>query len=193
MILSRFYKFVLNIALFALGASYLSAEEAGMPQFNAESFFSQLFWLTITFMLLYVTVSYILLPRIRENIRLRKNKIANDLERSESIKTDIEKMVLQSNHKIDEARNQVKQMMKKSIIRSTSEYNNQIDSLKKQILNKQIETEKNLELYKQKIEKDINESALSISAIILSRLKYRNLSTDSIEKALKEYNVGKNA
>ena len=150
MILSRFYKFVLNIALFALGASYLSAEEAGMPQFDAESFFSQLFWLTITFMLLYVTVSYILLPRIRENIRLRKNKIANDLERSESIKTDIEKMVLQSNHKIDEARNQVKQMMKKSIIRSTSEYNNQIDSLKKQILNKQIETEKNLELYKQK-------------------------------------------
>ena len=102
-------------------------------------------------------------------------------------------MVLQSNHKIDEARNQVKLMMKKSITSSMSEYNNQLDTVKKQILNKQIETEKNLEIYKQKIEKDIDESALSISAIILSKLKYKNLSTDSIKKALIEYNVGKNA
>ena len=193
MILSRFYKLVLNISLFTAGANNLSAEEAGMPQFNAQSFYSQLFWLTITFVLLYVTVSYILLPRIRENIRLRKNKVANDLERAENIKADIEKMVLQSNHKIDEARNQVKLMMKKSITRSMSEYNNQLDTVKKQILNKQIETEKNLEIYKQKIEKDIDESALSISAIILSKLKYKNLSTDSIKKALIEYNVGKNA
>ena len=64
----------------------------GMPQFNAKSFNSQLFWMIITFTALYFIISYFILPRIRENIRLRKNKIANDLERAENIKAEVEKI-----------------------------------------------------------------------------------------------------
>ena len=52
-----------------------------MPQFNAETFPSQLFWLVITFVILYVCMSFIILPRIRDNIRLRKNKISNDISK----------------------------------------------------------------------------------------------------------------
>ena len=55
-------------------SSYSVAAE-GMPQFNAKSFNSQLFWLAVTFGLLYILVTYLILPRIRDNIRLRKNKI----------------------------------------------------------------------------------------------------------------------
>ena len=62
-----------------------------MPQFNAKSFPSQLFWLTITFVLLYIMYEYFILPRIRDNIRLRKNKISNDLERAELLKEQINK------------------------------------------------------------------------------------------------------
>ena len=74
-----------------LSSNCLAAE--GMPQFNAKSFNSQLFWLIITFTALYITITYFILPRIRENIRLRKNKIANDLERAEKIKAEIEDMI----------------------------------------------------------------------------------------------------
>ena len=64
-----------------------------MPQFNAETFPSQLFWLVITFVLLYICMSFLILPRIRDNIRLRKNKISNDIERAELLKEQIEKTV----------------------------------------------------------------------------------------------------
>ena len=64
-----------------------------MPQFNAASFPSQLFWLVVTFVLLYVCITFLILPRIRDNIRLRKNKIANDIERTELLKEQIEKTV----------------------------------------------------------------------------------------------------
>ena len=47
----------------------------------------------ISFATLYIITTYIILPRIRENIRLRKNKIANDLERADAIKVEIEKMI----------------------------------------------------------------------------------------------------
>ena len=56
--------------------SLLSAE--GMPQFNAATFPSQLFWLVVTFVLLYVCIAFLILPRIRNNIRFyphRKKKV----------------------------------------------------------------------------------------------------------------------
>ena len=64
-----------------------------MPQFNAASFPSQLFWLVVTFVLLYIFIAFLILPRIRDNIRLRKNKITNDIERAELLKVQIEKTV----------------------------------------------------------------------------------------------------
>ena len=67
---------LLYFCLFLLSSNCLAAE--GMPQFNAKSFNSQLFWLIITFTALYITITYFILPRIRENIRLRKNKIATN-------------------------------------------------------------------------------------------------------------------
>ena len=41
---------------------------------------------------MYVCI-LIILPRIRDNIRLRKNKISNDIERAELLKEQIEKTV----------------------------------------------------------------------------------------------------
>ena len=86
---------LLYLMFFILSSNCLAAE--GMPQFNAKSFNSQLFWLIITFTTLYLAITYFILPRIRENIRLRKNKIANDLERAEKIKAEIENMISESN------------------------------------------------------------------------------------------------
>ncbi len=126
---------LLYFFLFILSSNCLAAE--GMPQFNAKSFNSQLFWLVITFSTLYLIITYFILPRIRENIRLRKNKIANDLERAENIKIEIENMISKSNIKLEEAKNLAQKMIKESTIRSNKEYNNQIDSIKKQIANMQ--------------------------------------------------------
>ena len=134
---------LLYFCLFLLSSNCLAAE--GMPQFNAKSFNSQLFWLIITFTTLYLIITYFILPRIRENIRLRKNKIANDLERAENIKAEIENMISQSNIKLEEAKNQAQKMIKESLLRSNKEYDNQIDTIKKQIANMQIETERKLQ------------------------------------------------
>ena len=104
---------LLYLILFLLSSNCLSAE--GMPQFNANSFNSQLFWLILTFAVLYLIIAYIILPRIRENIRLRKNKIANDLERAENIKKEIDDMVSQSNIKFEEAKAQVQKIIKDTL------------------------------------------------------------------------------
>ncbi len=184
-------KLIFYISILMLFTGILTAAE-GMPQFNAKSFYSQLFWLILTFTCLYLIVTYILLPRIRENIRLRKNKIANDLERSENIRDEIEQMISQSNSKIEEAKNQVKKMINKSIVKANNDYSSQIETIKKQLNNKQLENEKKLMIYKKSIEKDISKSTISLCAIILNRLKYKNLKKEELEELLKTSKVGEN-
>ena len=179
------------IIVFFIGNNCVAAE--GMPQFNAKSFSSQLFWLVISFTALYTFTTYIILPRIRENIRLRKNKIANDLERAETIKAEIEKMINQSNSKIEEAKSHVQKVIKETSFKSEKEYNNQIETIKKQIAKKQLEAEKKIADYKKNIERDLSKSAISLSAVILSKLKYKSSSIKEIEEILLKFNTSKNA
>ena len=181
---------LLYFCLFLLSSNCLTAE--GMPQFNAKSFNSQLFWLIITFTALYITITYFILPRIRENIRLRKNKIANDLERAENIKEEIENMISQSNIKLEEAKNQAQTMIKESLLRSNKEYDNQIDNIKKQIANMHIKAEKNITEYKKSLEKDIEKSTISLCAVILSKLDYKNSSAEKIQEKLSKFSMSNN-
>ena len=181
---------LLYFCLFLLSSNCLAAE--GMPQFNAKSFSSQLFWLIITFTALYITITYFILPRIRENIRLRKNKIAHDLEKAENIKAEIENMISQSNIKLEEARNQAQKMIKESTLRSNKEYDNQIDTIKKQIVNMQIKAEKNITEYKKSLEKDIEKSTISLCAVILSKLNYKNSTAEKIQEKLSKFSMSDN-
>ena len=181
---------LLYFCLFLLSSNCLAAE--GMPQFNAKSFNSQLFWLIITFTALYLIITYFILPRIRENIRLRKNKIANDLERAENIKAEVEKMISQSNIKLEKAKNQAQKMIKESISKSNKDYDKQIDNMKKQIANMQIKAEKNIAEYKIKLEKDIENSAISICTVILSKLNFKNSTTEQIKEKLLKFSMSNN-
>ena len=181
---------LLYFILFVFSGNCLAAE--GMPQFNAKSFNSQLFWLTITFTILYIIITYFILPRIRENIRLRKNKIANDLERAEIIKVEIENMISQSNIKFEEAKNQAQRIIKDSLLRSNKEYENQIDAIKKQIANKQIETERKIAEYKKNLETDIHKSAISLCTVILSKINYKGSTAEQIQEKLSKLNMSNN-
>ena len=181
---------LLYFFLFLLSSNCLAAE--GMPQFNAKSFNSQLFWMIITFTALYITITYFILPRIGENIRLRKNKIANDLERAESIKAEIDNMISQSNIKLVEAKNQAHKIINESILKSNKEYAKQIDTIKKQIANMQIKAESNITEYKKSLEKDLEKSAISICAAILNKLSYKNSTTQQIQEKLSKFSMNKN-
>lgn len=53
--------------------------QPGMPQLDPTSFPSQLFWLTVTFVTLYVLMARFLLPRIERVIGKRESTLAGDL------------------------------------------------------------------------------------------------------------------
>lgn len=64
----------------ALAILPAAAHAAGMPQFDVSTFPSQIFWLVVSFALLYVLMSWLVLPRIGRTIEAREAKIQSDLD-----------------------------------------------------------------------------------------------------------------
>lgn len=61
-------------------ANGAEAASGGLPQFDFSTWSSQIFWLVITFGLLYLVLTYIILPRIGSGISERGDRIADDLD-----------------------------------------------------------------------------------------------------------------
>ena len=75
-----------------------------MPQFEPYWFASQLFWLGIIFVFLYLVMSRLVLPRIGEVLEERSERIADDLEKAETLKKDAEKVIAAYEAALQEAR-----------------------------------------------------------------------------------------
>jgi F-type H+-transporting ATPase subunit b len=63
-------------------------EHAGLPQMDPTTFPSQLFWLVVTFGLLFLVLWRVTLPRIAGVIGDRRNRIEGDLETAEKMRND---------------------------------------------------------------------------------------------------------
>jgi len=75
-----------------------------MPQFDPYWFASQLVWLGIIFVFLYLVMSRLVLPRIGEVLEERSERIADDLEKAEALKKDAEKVIAAYEAALQEAR-----------------------------------------------------------------------------------------
>ncbi len=73
--------FLISSAMAAEGHD-VTHEGAAFPPFDASTFASQLFWLAVTFGLLYWLMSRVALPRMAGILGTRASKIANDLDQA---------------------------------------------------------------------------------------------------------------
>ncbi len=64
-----------------------------MPQFDPQYFASQLFWLAVIFVFLYLVMARLVLPRIAEVLEERSERIADDLDKAESLKKEAESVI----------------------------------------------------------------------------------------------------
>jgi F-type H+-transporting ATPase subunit b len=75
----------LTLALVS-GASRAEEQKGGMPQLDPHSYASQLFWLAIFFVLVFLFLNFIGLPRITAIIDERAKKIGGDIASAELLR-----------------------------------------------------------------------------------------------------------
>lgn len=83
-----------------------SEHKEGMPQLNARTYPSQIFWLVIGFATLYYLMRRKALPRVTEILEARQERIAGDLDRAARLRDEAEtaqrrheEVVAQAQHK----------------------------------------------------------------------------------------------
>ena len=85
--------FILFFFKYILFTSANSAETGGMPQLNPEFWISQIFWLVLTFGTLYLILSKLILPKISNNLEIRKSQILENIEIAGKQKEESEKKI----------------------------------------------------------------------------------------------------
>ena len=150
--------FLLIAGIFITSNIDLVAAEAGMPQLDPTYWASQAFWLILIFTTLYLALSNLFIPKIKDSIDNRENKIKDDLDEAQKLKNLAEQRLKEYELSIESAKKEVQ----KIIFESKKKLSSQIQSKKKKI-EKEIELE--IKRAEQEIESLKKESLIDISAI----------------------------
>ena len=173
--------FTLN---FVLVTSAQSGESGGMPQLNPEFWVSQIVWLVLTFGILYIVLSKLILPKISDNLESRKSQILENIETTETQREESEKKLkefekiileskLEAKNYFNEARQKILEDINNKRIALEKDIDDEISAVEQEVNNlkitssekiKKIAIETSSELIKQLIGEEANNS--SISAIV---------------------------
>ena len=144
--MKRYLVFI--IAIFVI-QNNLYAAEAGMPQLDPKYWASQTFWLILVFTILYFSISKFYLPKIKNNLEDRENKIRNDIEDAnkykelselklkeyedilENAKKDVIKIQLEAKTLLEKDNQTKKVAIEKEIEKEASKAQKEINELKK--------------------------------------------------------------
>jgi len=92
-----------------------------MPQLDVATFPSQLFWLAVTFIILYILMSRVGLPRLTAAIDARRQRREDDLARAARLKTEAEAANAAFQRTMAEARAQAQAAIKETTDRLAAE------------------------------------------------------------------------
>lgn len=85
-----------------------------MPQFDFAIFPSQVFWLVVTFGVLYLLLARLALPKIADALETRQRKIDDDLERATEIEQQAKEVMAAYEAALDKARDEALSVVRKS-------------------------------------------------------------------------------
>ena len=171
-----------------------AAESGGMPQLNPEFWVSQIFWLTLTFGILYIFLSKLILPKISANLEMRKSQIQENIEAADKQRKSSEAKLKEYDDIILKSKLEAKNIFKDARDNLFKEIN-----LKKETLDKQIDAEikkaeQEIEVLKRSAPEKINKIAIETTSELLIKLigtEVNNSSISSIVNDLSKRNGDK--
>jgi F-type H+-transporting ATPase subunit b len=168
MIKKIFFQSIFLSFLFLMEA--FAAESGGMPQLNPEFWISQIFWLTITFGVLYVVLSKLILPKISANLEIRKSQILENIEAAEKKREESDLKIKEYEKIIQDSKNEAKNYFNQAKERIIKDINIKKENLDKEI-NKEIKiVELEIQDLRNKAPEKINKIAIETSADLIQKL-----------------------
>ena len=170
---SIFFSFLFSMEAF-------SAESGGMPQLNPEFWISQIFWLTLTFGILYLVLSKLILPKISANLESRKSQILENIEAAEKQREDSETKLKDYEEIISKSRLDAKTILNQAREKALKDINAKREVLDKQIDDEIVKAEQEIKILKENAPDKINKIAIETSSELVQKLIGAEINNSSI-------------
>ena len=155
-----------------------------MPQLDFSTFSPQLVWLVITFTVLYIIVTRIALPRIGGTIEQRSDKIANDLDRAQTLKEDVDKAIASYEAALADAKGKAHAIAQETREKLNAEIETERKRIDEEIAVKIADAEKTIKSTKEKAMKEVNKIASDLASEIVSDLTGTKAGVAAVSKAV---------
>ena len=142
----------------------------GFPPFQSETFASQLFWLVIAFVLLYVLMTKLALPRVQLVIDNRQKHISGDLAEASRLKGESDAAVAAYEKALADARGRAQEIANETREKQAAEAEATRKRLEDQLNAKLADAEKTIVATKQSAMKNVHGIAADAAKAIVERL-----------------------
>ena len=157
-----------------------------MPQLNPEFFISQLFWLTISFLFLFIFLWRISLPRINAVLNNRSNKINKDIKIAKKHQAEAEEIQKKIDTELKKAKIETSNLIKSANENIQIHANSELDKLDISLNLKLEEASSIIEKNKNKSIKIINEQIHEITKLTLSKISTLKVSDEDIKNVVND-------
>ena len=163
-----------------------SGESGGMPQLNPEFWVSQIVWLVLTFGILYIVLSKLILPKISDNLESRKSQILENIETAETQREESEKKLKEFEKIILESKLEAKNYFNEARQKILDDINNKRVALEKDIDNEISAAEQEVNNLKITSSEKIKKIAIETSSELIKRLIGEEANNSSISAIVEE-------
>lgn len=176
-------KIIISLIFYFFSLNVIAAEDnGGMPQLNPETFSSQLFWLSIFFVLMFIIIHYFFLPKLEKVRSLRKKTIDEYAFEAKDINDSITKIVEKIDTELKVAKDEYNSHIKKVYEDNRKVYENTLRDLNEEIEKKKLIHLKSLS----KNETSIRDNFPEICVDLSNRL-YENIMKEKISFNINEF------
>ena len=179
-------KFLTVLILFWIPKTNVLGAEAGMPQLDPKYWFSQVFWLIIVFASIYLLIARIFIPKIKNNIDVRENKIRKDLEEAKNFKEEAEKKLKIYNDLISSGKKDVKKILSESRQKLNQDMQIKKKEIQKEIEKETQDAEKEIKKFKTDSVEKMSKISEEITSNLLKDIFGESVNESSIKAAVSE-------
>lgn len=144
----------------------------------------QLFWLALTFGLLYLLLQRFALPRVSEVIEERRERIDRDLAKAEALKAETEQALASYERALGEARVSANAIVKEMQAKLTAEVDAERARLDAEVAGQVAAAEARIAQGRAKAMGSVGEIASETARAIVAKLIGREVSQDEVKRAL---------
>ena len=170
-----------NLIVYFLSINFVqAAESGGMPQLDPEFWVSQIFWLAITFGILYLALSKLILPKISDNLETRKSQVLDNLELAEKQRNESESKLKEFDSIILKSKIDAKNLFNESRKKLLDDINKKREKLEEEIDKEVKIVEAEINELKKKSPEKINKIAIETSEDLINQLIGAKVNNSSI-------------